>query len=169
MIVPELATAAVSQYNYERLSSDVYKALAAHFDYLNLTGMAKYMHGRADEETGHASKFEQYLTDRDVAVELGPIDTRSIVSKVTKINDIVSVGKAAFQLALEHERSVTERLKKLFDFSNKSGDSQMAVFLHWFLNEQVEEEKSLEEILTKFDLADNGTGILLIDQQMGGG
>jgi ferritin len=160
MLNQNLLTALNSQYNFERFSSAVYTSLAAHLDTLNLVGMAKYLRGRAAEEESHAGKFENYIIDRNGVLVVDGLPKPEPCGE----SDILKCGETCFSLALDHEHNVTTRLEMLYALAESAEDPRTCVFLHWFLTEQVEEERSLEEILTRFKLATgNGAAILLLD------
>lgn len=158
-----VAIALNSQFNYERYSAAVYDALAAHMDFLNLTGFKGYLAKRANEERGHAQKFADYMADTNTKPDVDAI------AKPTQIlpNDPLIAGRMAFQMALEHEQTVTTRIKALSVVA--SDDFATHEFLLWFIKEQVEEERTLEEILTKFNLiGTDGTGVVILDKELGG-
>lgn len=162
---PKLISALAEQLNYERFSADVYYALATAFDFLNLTGFKAYMHKREAEEREHARKFSDYLADRNATPVLSalPDPKREIPA------DPMKAGIAGFAAALEHEKTVTARINALAEMAFDENDPATGEFLLWFIHEQVEEEKSLEEILTKFRLAEgNGAAILMLDKELGG-
>ena len=48
---------------------------------------------------------------------------------------------------MEHERNVTKKIHDVVDLARKYDDKALEVFLNWFVNEQVEEEKIFGEIL----------------------
>lgn len=153
------------QLTFERFSADVYYGLGAHLDDLNLVGMAKYLYRRRDEERGHAQKFTDYLSDRFIRPQIAalPDPSRPLPG------DVMAAGRAAFSTALEHERIVTSRIRALYDAAYEENDPETVAFILPFLTEQVEEEKSLDEILTRFRLAEgNGAAILMIDHELGG-
>lgn len=158
----EVATALVSQFNFERYSADVYYAMAGALDTLNLVGFASYMKKRADEERSHAEKFRSYMADRNV---LPKIDALPAIG--TPAGTLMEIGEASFAAALTHEYKVTERIWSLCDVSEAAGDKATCEFLLWFIHEQVEEVKSLEEWLTRFELArGNGAAILDLDREL---
>lgn len=159
-----LIDALQSQLNFERFSADVYYSLACQLDALNLTGMAAYMHKRAGEEREHAHKFSDYIADRYLTPVLSAIadPTKPIGA------DPMSAGMRAFSAALDHERIVTQRINTLYEMAHEAEDPATCVFLHWFIAEQVEEERTLDEIVTKFTLATgNGAAILMLDHELG--
>lgn len=157
-----LAAAMVSQFNYERYSADVYYALANQLDFLNLTGFKSYMLKRASEERSHAQKFADYLADRNVV----PV-VDALPKPATEIGiDVFIAGKNAFQAALDHEKTVTSRINALCILAEN--DPASIELLLWFAKEQVEEERTLEEVMTKFALiGSNGTGIYILDKELG--
>jgi ferritin len=162
-----LAQALNSQLTYERYSADVYNNLACRLDTANLTGFSAYMHKREAEERTHARKFSDYLADRNV---MPVIDGLPKPSSSPEIGSPMVMGKDAFQMALNHEYTVTERIKNLNELALEVDDPATHEFLLWFIHEQVEEERSLEEILTKFALAEgNGAAILALNESLGEG
>lgn len=164
MLDPTLQVALNNQYNFERYSEAVYLAFAGDLEYLNLTGMAAFMRKRAGEEHAHAAKFAEYITDRNEKLVVDGLPR----PEGSSTWDVMTMGQALFNQALEHERLVTSRIEALYGLSCKLEDGRTCVFTHWFLTEQVEEERTLEEILTKFTLASgNGAAILLIDKDLG--
>jgi len=153
------------QLNYERFSAEKYCSIAVQLDSINLSGLAAFMHKREGEERSHAHKFMEYMTDRGAS----PILTMIPDPEVNLRNlTVFTIGIEAFRTALEHEKSVTARINALYDAAEQSDDGQTCVFLHWFLSEQTEEERSLDLIITKFILADgNGAAILMLDKELG--
>ncbi len=70
--------------------------------------------------------------------------------------------------ALEHERSVTAAINDLFDMARDVNDYASEVMLEWFIEEQVEEEKTVEEIVDQLRMVGkDGTGLLIIDARLG--
>ena len=162
---PRLVQALREQFNYERLSADIYYGLAVQLDTLNLTGSAAYMQKRAGEERDHALKFSNYLADRNTlpALIALPDPMRAVPT------DVFKAPRTAFELALAHERTVTARINMLSDLALEENDPTTGEFLLWFIHEQVEEERSLEEVLTRLTLAEgNGAALLLLEHELGG-
>jgi ferritin len=161
----DLAQALNSQLTYERYSADVYYSLAVQLDTLNLTGMSAYMMGRMNEERTHAKKFSDYLADRNVF----PIIDALKKPELALIHDPMMAGIEAFSGALAHERTVTARIWELFYKAESVEDAATEELMHWYIHEQVEEERSLEEIVTKFRLATgNGAAILALNDELKG-
>jgi ferritin len=69
-----------------------------------------------------------------------------------------------FETSLQHERSITRDIGFLYD----QADRATQAFLDWFLTEQVEEEKTVTQIVESLRLAgDSGPALLLLDRELG--
>ena len=107
----------------------------------------------------HAMKLFDYVIDRDAQIVL-----QAIEKPQTKYKSLTDM----FQQVLDHEREVTGMINKLYEKAINENDHATAVELHWFIQEQVEEEKNATEILDKLKFAgDNSSAILLLDSQLG--
>ena len=72
------------------------------------------------------------------------------------------------QQSLQHERKVTAALLDLYEASVDENDRAAQVLLQWFVEEQVEEEKAVEEIVDHLRIVGgDGTGLLVIDARLG--
>lgn len=155
----------MEQLNFERYSAEVYLSMAWAVDVTNLTGFSKYLQGRAGEEREHAAKFSQYLSDRNLRPEYRAIPQ----FELPRWGTLEDAGLAVFQAALAHERIVTSRIHTLYGIAEEADDPSACVFLHWFITEQLEEEATLEEWVTRLTLAKGCiSAYLAIDQEMRG-
>jgi len=69
-----------------------------------------------------------------------------------------------FQSSLEHERFITRSIEGLYETADRSTQA----FLDWFLTEQVEEEKTMMQVVESLRLAaDSGPALLLLDRELG--
>ena len=50
-------------------------------------------------------------------------------------------------LALEHEKKVTVSIGKLFEIARETDDYASESFMQWFVDEQVEEEATMDALL----------------------
>jgi ferritin len=70
-------------------------------------------------------------------------------------------------MTLEHEREVTAMIEELYREAESENDYATQVLLEWFIEEQVEEEKSVTEIVDHLKLVgDDGTGLLILDSRL---
>jgi len=160
-----LQAALIDQFNFERFSAEVYGALSAALDAINLEGFSAYLNSRSTEERQHAGKFSTYLADRGAR----PVFSALVAPVVPAFVGPMEGGKACFTAALAHEVMVTERLSVLYALAYELDDPQTCEFLRWFIAEQTEEMATLDVWLTKFELASgNGAAILFLDHEAGG-
>jgi ferritin len=159
MISKPMQKAINEQINKELYSSYLYLSMAAFFANKSLPGFAKWMHIQANEETAHAMKLYDHLLDRSARVELAPLAGPETDWK-TNID--------VFKQVQVHEADVTASINALYELAIKEKDYPAQVLLHWFINEQVEEEKNAAEIVQQFELIEaRGTAVLMLDHQLG--
>jgi ferritin len=115
-----------------------YTAVAAWYDRETFPRLAKFFYGQAEEERGHAMKMVNYLRDTGADLRLG-----EIASPKTSFADHVE----PIRLALEHERKVTVAISGLFEIARDTNDYASESFMQWFVDEQVEEEATMEALL----------------------
>ena len=159
MISDRLRDALNQQITNELSAGYLYLSMAGYFESLSLTGFAKWMRLQHQEETAHAMKIFDFVTDRSGRVTLGPID-----APPSEFDSVVS----AIEQALAHERRVTADIYGLHEVAQRERDYAAHVLLEWFAEEQVEEEKTLEEILDHARMVgDDGAGLLILDARVG--
>ncbi len=152
MIHEELETAINAQINLERTVAHSYLGMAARFGELNLDGFSRWMSLQADEEREHADRLFRYLLDRAGKVRLGAIPAPDF-----ETGDHVKL----FEVALAQEQANTSSINELYELATKHNDHATKSHLQWFIDEQVEEEASIEEILGHLKLAGEDTAALL--------
>lgn len=147
------------QLNQELSAAYLYLSMAAHFDATNFPGFATWMRAQSDEENEHARKFWEHLYERGGKVELLAIE---------KPRASFSSPLDAFKAALDAERHNTEQIHKLYELAVAEKDYPAQVFLNWFIQEQVEEENSAQNIIdTLNQVGDSSSGLLLLDRELG--
>ncbi|HEX5839032.1 MAG TPA: ferritin [Anaerolineales bacterium] len=158
MIGKAMQDAMNEQINKEFFSSYLYLSMAAYFEDKNLTGFAHWMRLQADEEREHAMKFYNYILDAGGHVHLKAIDAPE--------TDWKSNLQVAEQVA-EHEAKVTASIHDLYALALEEKDYAAQVMLHWFISEQVEEEKNAAELVAKLKLIEErGTAVLMLDHRL---
>ena len=147
------------QINAELYSFYLYLAMSAHFQQANFGGFARWMRVQAQEEMSHALKFIDHLHERGGAVALAAIDQPK--------GEWPSV-LAAFEAAYGHEKSITKRINDLMDKAIAGKDHATANFLQWFVKEQVEEEATLDPIVTRLKaIGDSPGATYYLDHELG--
>lgn len=158
MLSKTLQKAFNEQINREFYSSYLYLSMAAYSESHNLPGFAHWMKLQQQEEVGHAMKIYKYVHERGSRVELGAIEQPPADFKSPT---------ALFQDVLNHERSITAHINKLYEKALKENDYASQVMLQWFIEEQVEEEASASAILETLKMAgEKGQSLIMLDRQL---
>ena len=158
MLSKALQTKFDEQIQKEFFSSYLYLAMAAHFEASNLPGFASWMKKQADEERSHAMKFWEYVYARGGMVELKAIEQPPI-----------TFGKPleVFRQVFEHEQKVTASVNAMYALALEEGDVAAQVFLQWFVAEQVEEEKTVSDLIEQLKMSgDHSFGALFMDKHV---
>lgn len=148
-----------AQIGHEFYSAHLYLSMCAYFESSNLPGMAKWMRVQSGEEATHAMKFFEYINNRGGrplmgAISQPPADFESPLD--------------VFSKALEHERKVTGLINSLYALALNENDYPTQVLLHWFITEQVEEEKNASTIVEMLKrIGPSGGGLVHLDRQLG--
>jgi ferritin len=160
MISNTLRNAFNDHIHNEFYSSYLYLAMAAHFESMNLPGFASWMKKQADEERSHAMRLWDHVYDRG-----GKVDLKAIEQPPTSFGRPLEV----FQQVLVHEQKVTASINALYALALEEGDVASQISLQWFVNEQVEEEKSLSDLIEQLKMSgDQGFGALFMDKHVFG-
>ncbi len=155
----KMADAINKQINAELYSSYMYLSMSAYFEGESLVGMAQWMKVQAQEEVVHAIKFYEYVIERGgrvilTGIEDPPTDWKSPLE--------------VFEKTLIHEQKVTCLINNLVDIANDLKDHATTSMLKWFVDEQVEEEASADEIVQKLkQMKDVPGGIYMLDKELG--
>lgn len=147
------------QINHEDFSSYMYLAMAAYFEAESLPGFATWMRVQAGEEHEHAMKFFDYVIDRGGRAKLAAIPEPPF-EWASPLD--------AFEKVLAHEQKVTSLIHTLYEAAVQEKDYPTQVMLHWFIDEQVEEEKNAQAIVDQLRMMDDHKGGLLnLDHHIG--
>ena len=158
MINSKVEGALNDQIRKEFYSSYLYLSMAARFESMNLKGFAHWMQVQASEETKHGMKIYGHVNERGGKVTLQPIEAPPSNWKS---------AKEMFTEAYQHEQKVTASINKIVQLARTEKDNATEVFLQWFVNEQVEEEASTNEIARKLQLiGDNPPALVMLDEEL---
>ncbi len=159
MIDEKMQRALNEQIGREFYSSYLYVSISAHFQAEGLSGFSSWFRIQAQEELAHTMRVFDFIGDRAGRVELYPV-----AAPPAKWGSPTTV----FEAVLEHEQEIAERINALVELSFELRDHASRSFLQWFVDEQVEEEGSVQDILAKLRLVgDDGQGLFMIDQELG--
>jgi ferritin len=158
MIKAAVEDAINKQIVREMYSSNLYLAMAAYYQNLNLSGFTNWMRIQAQEETAHAMKFFDYLLERGGKAVIGQIEAPP--------TDWPS-PLAVFEAAYEHEQKVTAWINELADIAMQEKDYATHILLQWFITEQVEEEANTNDIVERLKLiGESRSALFMIDNEL---
>lgn len=147
-----------AQINAEMWSAYLYLSMASYCHNEGLSGMANWFTIQFNEEQAHAMIMFNYVISRGGRVELKPLE---------EVQVDWDSPLAAFESTLAHEKIVTGLINDIYALAIEEKDYATQNAFQWFIDEQVEEEESAQEIIDKLRLIkDNGYGIYMIDKEL---
>jgi bacterioferritin B len=147
MIAEQVSKLLVAQIAHELAAHQTYAGMALYFDRQSLKAWAKSFQDQATEEAGHAAKIMAFLIDNEVKFNLP-----AVPSAPTSYES----ARAVVTGALANEVKVTAQFDALASAARDAGDHRSLQFLEWFIDEQVEEERTMRSLL---DLIDSGINL----------
>ena len=144
----------------ELSASYIYMSMATYFDRddVALKNVSKFFTKQSDEERQHASMLIEYVNKRGGVVKFYPIEAPDTEWKSCKF---------AFETALKLEKDVNQSLLNLVKIADDHGDLQMSDYItSVFLAEQVDSIKEFSEFISQLNLAGDGLGVYMFDQNL---
>ena len=127
-----------AQIGRELAAAHQYTAVAAFYDRETFPRLAKLFYDQADEERGHAMKMVNYLRDTN-----SPMQARRDQGAAHRVR-----GPRRADRARAREREEGHRpIGKLFEIARETDDYASESFMQWFVDEQVEEEATMDSLL----------------------
>lgn len=146
------------QINAELWSAYLYLSMAMQFDNSGMSGVANWFKIQFKEEQAHAEIFMNYINQRGGRVILKPI---------AAVDTEWASPLDAFKATLAHERKVTAMINNLYAIAESEHDYATRDRMAWFVNEQVEEEETAQQLIDKFTLIGNdGMGLYMLNQEL---
>jgi len=143
----------------EFAASFSYLAMAAWCEHHNFMGAGSWLRLQSAEEHGHAMKLFNFVLARNHHARLSAIEEPT--------GDFASIV-AVFERALAQEQEVSRQIDALYELAFQEKVFAAMAALQWFITEQVEEEKSIREIVAKFQMVGGDPSSLLdLDRELG--
>jgi ferritin len=143
--IPQKVTAELNrQFNQELAAAHQYLALSVWCDVRNLKGFGKFFVKQSTEERGHAERILKHLTDRGVTADVGALPAPK--------QDFGTLLEVA-QQAQKQERANSQGINAVYEAAFAAKDYPAQVLMHWFINEQVEEEDWSAEMVDRIQAA----------------
>lgn len=156
MIAEQPQKLLVAQVASELAAHQTYMGISLYFARESLGGWARFFHDQATEEAEHGGKIIAFLIDNDVEFSLpavGGAPTR------------YGTAREAVEVAQASERRVTQQFETLANAAREANDNRTLQFLQWFIEEQVEEERTMAALL---DLLDSGINLFEAQKHLEG-
>ncbi|MCD6659309.1 MAG: ferritin [Lentimicrobium sp.] len=158
MISKKVEEAINVQIKNEEHSSRIYMAMASWCETNGYRGAADFLYKQSDEERMHMLKFIKYLNDRGGYAVLAGLELPA--SEYKSLRDV-------FDHVLSHEEFITASINQLYEVSLNEKDYTTGNFLQWYINEQIEEESTVNGILDRMKLlGDDKAGMFHIDKEL---
>jgi ferritin len=151
MIADQPARLLSAQIASELTAHQLYMGISLFFSRQSLNGWAKFFRDQAIEEADHADKIAHFLIDNEVAFSL---------PQVGGAPTAYASAREAVEAAAASERRVTEQFEALANAAREAKDNRTLQFVHWFIAEQVEEERTAAALLALID-----SGVNLFDAE----
>jgi ferritin len=159
MISKKIEKVLNEQVNAELFSAYLYLSMEAYFKSLNLNGFATWMRVQTQEEVMHTMKIYEFINERG-----GRIILKAIDGPPTEWDSPLSVFEAAYA----HEQKVTGLINNLVNLAIEEKDHATNTFLQWFVNEQVEEEASADQVVQQLKMMEKAPGgMFMLDRELG--
>lgn len=139
MISKKLAKLLNTQIGHELQASQEYLAVSIYFHMENLDGWGSFFRRQSEEERFHAMKIVDFL----ISVGAEPNVPALSEVKVKFKNALEPV-----QQALDWEKQVTRQFHNMAQIATDDRDYTTLQFLQWFITEQIEEENTMDKLVS---------------------
>jgi ferritin len=158
-MTPKVLDAIIRQIGAEFGAGFSYLSMAAWCEHHKFMGAGRWLRAQSQEELGHGMKLFDFVLARNRAVDLPAIEKpRSQFDSIAQV----------FETALEQEQTVSQQIDALYELAFSEKVFAAMAELQWFITEQVEEEKTVREIVAKFQLVkDDPASLLDLDRELG--
>ncbi|MBD3189678.1 MAG: ferritin [Candidatus Heimdallarchaeota archaeon] len=128
------------QIKHELESAYIYLSMSVWLKEQSYNNLANWYYIQAQEEFDHAKKFMDHIIECGGTVKLLSIEEPK--SDWESVKQIVEAG-------YEHEQFITNKIMGLVELAEELNERTAKTILQWFVDEQVEEEDSASELITK--------------------
>lgn len=159
MLSEKLLSALNAQVKHEFEAANIYLSMAAYCADEGFAGFSNFFIAQAEEERFHGMKIFNFVN------ELG---AKAVIAGLPEPRQDFGTVQGTFEAALAHEKSVTGLIYALLDIAHADKNYAVISFLQWFVDEQVEEESSFQEILDRLRMiGQSGPGLYHLDRELG--
>jgi ferritin len=151
MLKASVLKALNEQVNAEYYSAYLYLEMSAYADSAGFKGASGWLWHQSREEASHGSKILKYILDQGGKATFSDIKATGASYKSLK---------EVFAKVAAHEKHVTDLFNALADLAQKEHDHATYHLLQWFVDEQIEEVSTADDILNKLNAIGDNPGLL---------
>jgi ferritin len=149
-------TAINNHINIEWNASYSFLAISSWFETTPFKGFAKNFLRRSERESRHAMQFYDFQKNRLGVIEILDVPQPKAMSFKSPMH--------ACEVALSIKHDVIKASHKLFAQAVKEEDYELQEFLHGIFQEQIQEEKHMQDHIDKLGIAkDNADALIHLD------
>ena len=159
MVSKPIQEALNKQVQMESESSQAYLAMASWAEIQpGLDGVSNFFYKQSDEERIHMMKLIRFINERGGFAVVPALHQPIITFKSLK---------SVFEEFLKHELQVSDSINDLVHLSLTDKDYATHNFLQWYVNEQIEEERTARTLNDKLEMiGDDRSGLYLFDRDI---
>jgi ferritin len=159
MLTKLIQEALNKQVQMEAESSQAYLAMASWAEIQpGLQGVTDFFYTQSDEERAHMLKLIRFVNERGGFAVIPALEQPMVTfQSLTRV----------FEEFLKHELKVSNSINDLVHLSLTEKDYATHNFLQWYVNEQIEEEKTARTLNDKLEMiGDDKSGLYLFDRDI---
>ena len=138
MLTTSMQKAINNQINDEFNAAYLYLSMSAYCEAIGFQGFAKWLRKQSAEEVEHAMRLIDYMHDQFSKVVLQQIyEPDKTFGSLTDM----------MEQALLHEQEISDAIYLLYGQAGEEEDYTTQNFLDWFIEEQLEEEKTVGDVV----------------------
>ena len=159
MVSKPIQEALNKQVQMEAESSQAYLAMASWAEIQpGLEGVSNFFYQQSDEERVHMLKLLRFINERGGFAVVPQLEQPMLTFPSLK---------KLFEEFLKHELKVSDSINDLVHLSLTEKDYATHNFLQWYVNEQIEEERSARTLNDKLEMiGDDKSGLYLFDRDI---
>ena len=159
MLNTSMAKAINNQIADEFNAGYLYLSMSAYCESIGFQGFAKWLRKQSAEEVEHAMRLIGYMNDQF---------SRVVLQQIYEPEKTFGSLTAMMEQALQHEQEISDAIYLLYGQAGEEEDYTTQNFLDWFIAEQLEEEKTVGDVVEKLRIfGETKSSLYLIDQELG--
>ncbi len=131
------------QVEKEGYAAQLYLAMASWSETQGYDGISQWFYAQHMEEIEHMLKIIKYVNERG---------GHAIIPKIDKPPKDFEGIMQIYEAALEHEQMVTRSINNIVGLCLEEKDYTTHNWIQWFVDEQLEEESSVNAIIDKLNM-----------------